>query len=136
MHAGRIMSSDIHSIDTAGVFHAATVGGATALGRDDLGRLAPGACADIVLVDLAHPQMVPARDPLRSFIFHAADRAVRTVLVGGTVVVRDGRPLGLDAAAARAALEESQQRMLRDSGRYDYRGRDGDAISPLSLEVR
>jgi 5-methylthioadenosine/S-adenosylhomocysteine deaminase len=136
MHAGRIMSTDIHSIDTAGVFHAATVGGAMALGRDDLGRLATGACADIVLVDLAHPQMAPARDPLRSFIFHAADRAVRTVLVGGNVVLRDGRPLGLDAAAACAALEESQQRMLRDSRRHDYQGRDGDAIAPLSLEVR
>src|SRR4030081_2636771 len=34
------------------VFDAATLGGAKALGRDDLGRLAAGAKADIVLVDL------------------------------------------------------------------------------------
>ena len=29
--------------------------------------------------------MQPPRDPLRSFVFHAADRAVRTVLVAGAV---------------------------------------------------
>ena len=135
MHAGRIASADIHSIDVAQVFHAATIGGATALGRDDLGRLAPGTCADVVLVDLNHPLMVPARDPLRSFVWHAADRAVRTVLVGGRVVLRDGAPVGLDPAAAAAQLVESQQRMLRDARRHDYKGRDGDEIAPLSLPV-
>jgi cytosine/adenosine deaminase-related metal-dependent hydrolase len=133
--AGRLTSSDIASIDTAAVFHAATVGGADALGRPDLGRLAPGAAADVVLVDLAHPLMQPARDPLRSFVFHAADRAVRTVLVGGAVVLRDGRPVGLDPETAAAQLADSQARMLRDAARLDYRGRDGDAIAPLSLPI-
>ena len=33
--------------------------------RDDLGRLAVGAKSDVVLVDLHHPDMMPARDPLR-----------------------------------------------------------------------
>ncbi len=133
--AGRIMSGDVHSIDTAGMFHAATVGGATALRRDDLGRLAVGAAADMVLVDLAHPLMTPSRDPLRSFVFHAADRAVRTVLVGGTVVLRDGEPVGLDLAGAASEIEESQERMLRASAQHDYRHRDGDVVAPLSLPL-
>ena len=34
------------------VFDAATLGGARHLGRDDLGRLAAGAKADIIVVDL------------------------------------------------------------------------------------
>ena len=66
--AGRLMSEDIASLDTGGAFEAATIGGARALGRDDIGMLAPGMAADIVLVDLAHPLMQPARDPLRSFV--------------------------------------------------------------------
>jgi cytosine/adenosine deaminase-related metal-dependent hydrolase len=134
--AGRLMSSDIRSLDTGGAFEAATLGGAAALGRDDLGALAPGMAADIVLVDLAHPLMQPARDPLRSFIFHAADRAVRTVLVNGEIVLDDGVPLHLDSAAAIGRLAEAQARMMHDAARHDYRGRSGEEITPLSLELR
>ncbi|MBX9698143.1 MAG: amidohydrolase family protein, partial [Acetobacteraceae bacterium] len=50
-NAGR----DLRAADVAMVFHAATAGGADALGRPDLGRLAQGAAADLVLVDLTHP---------------------------------------------------------------------------------
>ena len=134
--AGRLMSEDIRSLDTAGAFEAATLGGAAALGRDDIGALAPGMAADIVLVDLGHPLMQPARDPLRSFVFHAADRAVRTVLVDGEIVLKDGNPVHLDPAAAMECVAEAQARMLRDSTKHDYLGRDGAAIAPLSLEVR
>jgi cytosine/adenosine deaminase-related metal-dependent hydrolase len=133
--AGRLMSEDIASLDTGGAFEAATLGGAAALGRDDIGVLAPGKRADIVLVDLAHPLMQPARDPLRSFVFHAADRAVRTVLVGGEVVLAEGKPLHLDPAAAMERLAEAQARMLRDSEKNDYAGRAAAEIAPLSLPL-
>lgn len=133
--AGRLMSEDIRSLDTAGAFEAATFGGAAALGRDDIGALAPGMAADIVLVDLDHPLMQPARDPLRSFVFHAADRAVRTVIVDGEVVLKDGDPVHLDPKAAMERLAEAQARMLRDSVKLDYAQRPGDEISPLSLRI-
>ena len=106
---------NIRAASPALALHAATVGGATALGRNDLGRIAIGARADLVLVDLAHPLMQPARDPLRSLIYHAADRAVRIVLIDGEVACRDGRVAGLDLASAAAQLVESQARMLRDA---------------------
>jgi len=134
--AGRLASNDVRSIDAGSAFHAATIGGATALGRRDLGRIAPGAKADLVLVDLSHPLMQPARDPLRSLIYHAADRAVRTVIVDGRVVYDNGKALGLDTATAAATITESQARMLRDAANRDYAGRDGDAISPLCLPLR
>jgi len=133
--AGRLMSEDIASLDTGGAFEAATIGGAKALGRDDIGVLAPGKLADIVLVDLAHPLMQPARDPLRSFVFHAADRAVRTVLVNGEIVLADGEPVHLDSAGAMERLAEAQARMLQDSVKHDYAGRAAEEIAPLSLRV-
>jgi 5-methylthioadenosine/S-adenosylhomocysteine deaminase len=129
----RNATRDLAAADTAAVFHAATVGGADALGRPDMGRLAAGMAADLVLVDLAHPQMAPVRDPLRSLVFHAADRAVRHVFVAGRQVLADGRPTMLNLTEAAGILAESQARMLRDAGKHDYRGRDGDAIAPLSL---
>jgi cytosine/adenosine deaminase-related metal-dependent hydrolase len=126
---------DISAADSAAVFHAATVGGADALGRPDLGRLAPGMAADLVMVALDHPLMTPARDPLRSLIFHAADRAVRHVFVAGEQVLKDGRPVGLDLTDAAGVVAEAQARMLRDAPNHDYRGRSGDEIAPLSLPL-
>src|SRR4029450_10702371 len=94
----RIAAEDIRSIEMADVFDAATAGGARALLREDLGRLAPGAKADLVLGDLKNPWMMAGGAPLRCLIFHAADRAVRDVYVDGARVVADGRVLTLDQA--------------------------------------
>ena len=131
----RIAAEDIRSTEMAEVFHAATVGGAQGLGRDDIGKLVPGAKADLVLVDLQNPWMMPARDPLRSLIFHAADRAVRDVYVDGRAVVANGRVLTLDRAAALARLTEAQRRMEMDVPRRDPRGRRSEDIAPLSLPL-
>lgn len=129
----RIAAKNIRATEMADVFHAATVGGATGLLRDDIGRLAPGAKADLVLVDLENPWMMPARDPLRSLVFHAADRAVRDVYVDGHKVVADGRVLTLDHAGALERLTEAQRRMEATVPQRDPRHRSSAEIAPPSL---
>lgn len=129
----RIAAGDINTLGLGDVLHAATIGGAKALGRDDIGRLAAGAKADVVLVDLSHPHMRPVRDPLRSLVFSAADRAVRDVFVDGRQVVEDGRVTTLDPDEAHGRLQEAQARMLADGPRRDFAGRDAETIAPLSL---
>jgi 5-methylthioadenosine/S-adenosylhomocysteine deaminase len=131
----RIATRDINDVSSAMLFHAATVGGAKALMRDDLGKLVPRAKADIVLVDVTHPDMVPARDPLRSLIFHAADRAVKDVYVAGRRIVADGVVTTLDHRAAGEVLTEAQNRMMALTPRRDYRGRTADEVAPLTLPV-
>ena len=79
--------------------------------------------------------MVPARDPLRSFIYHAADRAVREVFVDGRQIVADGKVVTLDQADAGRRLAEAQRRMLEMAPRRDYLGRSAEQISPLSLPL-
>jgi 5-methylthioadenosine/S-adenosylhomocysteine deaminase len=132
----RIAARDIHSVQLADFLHAATVGGANALQRDDLGRLAPGKKADLVIVDLKCVDMMPARDPLRSLVFHAADRAVRDVYVDGRQVVADGEVLTLDQRGAGERLAEGQVRMMANVHKRDYRGRTADELTPLSLQVK
>jgi 5-methylthioadenosine/S-adenosylhomocysteine deaminase len=130
-----IAARDITSVTAADLFHAATVGGANALLRDDIGRLAPGKKADIVLVDLACPQMQPDRDPLKALIYHAADRAVREVFVDGRQVVADGRVLTMDQATAGGRLRAAQQRMEDAAPSRDYLRRSAAEIAPLSLPL-
>jgi cytosine/adenosine deaminase-related metal-dependent hydrolase len=131
----RIGSRDLNNVSTGMLFHAATVGGARALLREDLGKLAPGAKADVVLVDLGHPDMMPVRDPLRSLVFHAADRAVKDVYVAGRKIVSDGGVTTLDHRGAGERLSAAQQRMMASSVDRDYRGRTTEELAPLSLPV-
>jgi len=132
---GRIAARDIRAVSTSDVLHAATVNGAKALLRDDLGRLAVGKKADVVIVDLKEPHMVPARDPLRSFVYHATDRAVRDVFVDGQQVVAGGKVLTMNQADAGARLTEAQARMIEKVPEFDYMKRRADQITPLSLTV-
>jgi len=86
----------------------ATEGGARCLGRDDLGRLEPGLCADVVVWpgdDLAD---VP--DPLAGFVL-GPDRLARHVFVGGDAVVRDEELLGADLGTLRRDLAERSRRL-------------------------
>jgi len=129
----RVAARDIKTTSTGELFHAATVGGAQALGRDDIGRLAVGARADLVLVDLTNPFMLPARDPLRSLVYTAADRAVHSVFVDGCKVVDAGRVLTLDHAEALGLLAEAQARMMDQVPSHDWARRRAEDIVPLSL---
>jgi 5-methylthioadenosine/S-adenosylhomocysteine deaminase len=131
----RIAARDITSVTTADLLHAATVGGAQALMREDLGRIAPHKKADLVLVDLTVLQMRPSRDPLRSFVYHAGDRAVCDVFVDGRKIVADHKVLTLDQIDAAGRLADAQRRMLDKVPSRDYRGRSAEDISPLSLPM-
>jgi 5-methylthioadenosine/S-adenosylhomocysteine deaminase len=131
----RIAGQSVFDIETEGVFSAATIGGATALGRQDIGRLATGAKADLTLVDLTHPAMQPVHDPLRNLLHCAAERAVRDVYVDGEAIVRDRRILGLDYDGAVRELQEAQERACRLAETSDPQGRALPALAPLSLPI-
>src|SRR5204863_187044 len=89
---GKVMSHNLFAASAGEVFAAATLGGARALGRDDLGRLAPGAKADIVVVDLTGGGTLrygPVRDPIKSLVECGIGDDVETVVVDGVVRMRD-----------------------------------------------
>jgi len=69
----------------------ATLGGARVLGRDDVGSLAPGQCADFFTLDLDAVDYAGAlHDPVAATVFCAPTRA-RFTVVHGRVVVEEGR---------------------------------------------
>jgi len=74
----------------------ATIGGARVLGRDDVGSLEPGKCADFFSLDLGAIEYAGAlHDPVAATVFCAPTRA-RLTVVHGRVVVEDGRVVTLD----------------------------------------
>src|SRR5204863_449533 len=93
---GKVMSHNLFAASAAEVFEAATLGGARALGRDDLGRLAPGAKADLVVIDLATRDTLrfgPVRDPIKALVECGGGGAV------GMDGVAKARPDGYTLAA-------------------------------------
>ncbi len=134
-YLARTQANDVRTLSGADLLEAATVNGAKALGRDDIGRLAPHCRADIVLVDVTLPRMRPGRDPLRSLIYSAGDRAVHTVIVDGQVVVDDGKLLTMDYAAAAEHLHEAQQEVMAKVPSLDWGRRHVDEVSPLIIRT-
>ncbi|MFI7146830.1 amidohydrolase family protein [Nonomuraea sp. NPDC050022] len=86
----------------------ATRGGARALGRDDLGVIAAGKKADLVLIkNEASPVSFPLLNPYGHVAFQAQRGDVHTVLVNGRVVKHEHRLVGVDLAAARRAADRT-----------------------------
>jgi len=88
----------------------ATLGGAAVLGRDDIGSLAPGKCADFFALDLRRLDYAGAlHDPLAAVIFCAPQPADYTV-INGRFVVKEGRLLTVDTGP----LIERHNRIARE----------------------
>lgn len=94
------------------VWRAGTLGSARLLGFEDIGAIAPGMKADIVFLDLAHPNWMPLNGTVNQLVHTEDANALRHVMVGGRMIVRDRRLLTIDLArlareaeAARARLE-------------------------------
>ena len=93
-------------------FTMATHGSAGVLGMgDQIGRLAPGYCADIVLLDLTRPDFVPLNDALLQLVFSEAGAAVDTVMIDGRVVLDRGRLVTVDEQKVRVAAEAAAARL-------------------------
>ncbi|MGB3315009.1 MAG: amidohydrolase family protein [Albidovulum sp.] len=136
MLIARVTSARVDGASIADVFSAATIDAARALGRDDIGRVAVGAKADFVLLDLNHPSMLPMSDPLTSLVHQAADRAVRDVFIDGRQVVAGGKVLTIDIAEATWSLNVARDEMARRAVENDRKHRPLDVIAPLPLPVR
>jgi 5-methylthioadenosine/S-adenosylhomocysteine deaminase len=119
----KMVEKNHESAGATDVFNAANLGGARALGRDDLGRLAPGAKADIVLVDFRSLAIGPVPDPVRALVHLATPDMIDTVIVDGRVLVRDKRLMVCDETQVLEAARASAQRIWSRFPDYDWAGR-------------
>lgn len=95
------------------LFDAATLGGARAVGRDDIGRLAPGAKADVVVADVSGAHVGPTHDPLMSLIHYLTPTDVEHVFVDGNHLVQAGDLPGVDTGQMMADVQRVHDKMGR-----------------------
>ena len=102
-------------IDAAMAINAATAGGARALGLEgEIGAIAPGMQADLVMLDLRDIAYVPFNSAARQAVFAESGRGVHSVMVGGTLVLDAGRITTVDEAALRAEAAAVMPGFRRD----------------------
>jgi 5-methylthioadenosine/S-adenosylhomocysteine deaminase len=103
----RLSTQDAAALTARDVLLMATLGGAAALGRDDIGTLRPGAWADLVHVDVdgvgfAAGASTPDEQLLANLVWAAGSRAVRDVWVAGEQVLAGREPTKVDRREVQA----------------------------------
>jgi cytosine/adenosine deaminase-related metal-dependent hydrolase len=111
IHLCRIVDKDAIALTAAEAFTAATIGGADALGRADLGRLAPGCKADIVVFGLDAFELGQLVDPIQSLLIAGTGRDVRMVIINGRIAMENRRIPGVDLEQLRTEAQAQYDRL-------------------------
>ena len=91
----------------------ATRGSAAALGLDhQIGTLAPGKKADIIVIDPWRPHLQPLHNPISHLVYAARADDVRDVVIEGSLVLRDRQLTSLDEAEIIAKAREAAEHLV------------------------
>ena len=93
---GKIAADNPTAVTPREVLNAATVGGAKAQGRGECGALKVGNRADIIVIDLAVPNMHPVHDILNNIVYSASGSDVLMTMIDGRVVYENGEYTTID----------------------------------------
>ncbi|MBF8661135.1 amidohydrolase family protein [Pseudomonas putida] len=120
MHQQRCCGEDHHPVVTLpahSLLKSATIDGAFCAGlQDKVGSLVAGKQADLILINAQDINLYPVGNAFGTVV-HAAERSnVDTVMIGGRIVKRDGKVLGVDSERLRAAIDESREHLFAAAG--------------------
>ena len=92
----KIKDEDPTSGSAKAVYNAATLGGAKALNRNDLGRLSKGYRADIVIINISNIRTGLVDDPIRSLVYYSNSKDIEKIIVNGKLILNNYKITGLD----------------------------------------
>ncbi|ANE45189.1 ethylammeline chlorohydrolase [Paenibacillus swuensis] len=131
----RVVEGEVAESSYADVFRAATLGGAAYLGRPDLGRLAPGAKADIIAIDLSGFHVGTIDDPIRTMFTTCSGRDVLLSIIDGNVVMKDRMIPGVDMEGLRVRGQLYFDRLKRSYMDRDYQQLPAEVLFRSSFRV-
>jgi 5-methylthioadenosine/S-adenosylhomocysteine deaminase len=104
-------------MDARTVVRMATIDGARVLGlEDEIGSLAPGKKADLIILDWNQAHLTPTYNYYSHLVYSATGRDVIAVMVDGTMVMEDRKILTVDEKAALAAVKDIGKQVGRYTG--------------------
>jgi cytosine/adenosine deaminase-related metal-dependent hydrolase len=132
----RIAEGDYLAGSYRNCFNAATLGGAKALGRDDLGKLAPGAKADLFIADIRKIDYGAIFDPIKAFVEYGSGRDIETVMIDGRIVMEERCFNGVDEGKLLADVQAESERIWARIPEWDVFGRRAEDVSPWAFPLR
>ncbi|MGE7879470.1 chlorohydrolase family protein [Peribacillus muralis] len=116
----KMAEKEVEGSKYADFFRSATLDAAAFLGRDDLGRIAPGAKADIIAVSLDSYHMGVIDDPIRSMFISGSGKDVTLSIINGKVVMKDQLIPNLDLDEIKYKAQKYFNRMRSGYLERDY----------------
>ncbi len=107
----KVGTGDPTALGAGAVLDMATRDGAAGLGWPELGRLTPGAPADLCALDLTRPALRPGLDPVSDAVYAASGGEVVLTMVAGRVLYRDGAFTTFDYEKLRRDVAETAARL-------------------------
>jgi 5-methylthioadenosine/S-adenosylhomocysteine deaminase len=96
----KVWHRDPSALTAEAALEMATIGGARALHMEsEIGSLEPGKKADLIVLGLDSPNAVPLYNIYAQIVYALKGDDVRTVVIGGRIVMQDRRILTLNQAA-------------------------------------
>lgn len=117
-----VLLQKVHHLDAtvlqpSEVLHMACRGGAAAFGLPGaFGAVAAGQRADLVVVDLRSPFVMPVHRVPSALVYNATPRDVRDVIVDGRVLIRDRELVGVDESGVLARAEAAARQLFERAG--------------------
>ena len=132
----RLVDRNASGARAAEIFNAATIAGANALGRSDLGRLGAGCKADLLIIDLRTTRYGPVRDPINALVEYGTGADVQTVIVNGEVLIENGRSTKINDEELFAQAQSGANRAWDNWAARDWNGRTVEQINPPAFPTR
>lgn len=93
----KVVNMDPENMAAETVLKMATIGGAAILGLEkEIGTIEVGKKADMIVVDLQSPHLVPLYNPLSTLVYSASGADVKDVIVNGKILMKDRAILTLE----------------------------------------
>jgi 5-methylthioadenosine/S-adenosylhomocysteine deaminase len=109
---GKVYTLDPMNTGAAMVLKMATVWGARILGLEkEIGTIQVGKKADVIVVDLQRPHLVPLYHPMSTLVYAASGSDVKDVIVNGKILMRDRTMTHLDTEEVMAKVREVSDRI-------------------------
>lgn len=107
----RLLRDDPSALTPEKVLEMATIDGARMVGMEgEIGSIEVGKRADVILIDLRHPQMTPSAHLPSSIVFQTYGNEVDTVIIDGNIVMQNRQLTWLTPGAERALYRDASER--------------------------